>query len=86
MAGGVRRGKVRIGTVTSDKMQKTVVVKVDRRVMHPLYKKVITRSKSYKAHDPDNSCGIGDVVRIAETRPLSRGKRWRVLEVVKKAE
>ncbi len=85
MARSTSRRKVRVGTVIRDKMHKTVVVRVDRRVMHPFYKKVVTRSKSHKVHDPEGSCRIGDVVRIEETRPLSKDKRWRVLEIVSKA-
>lgn len=67
------------GTVVSDKMDKTIVVRVDRRVMHPLYGKTVKRSKKYMAHDPDNRFKIGDVVRIVECRPLSARKRWEVL-------
>ena len=66
-------------------MQKTVVVTVERQVMHPLYKRVIRRSKNFLAHDEKNQCQVGDTVRIQETRPLSRRKRWRVVEVVAKA-
>lgn len=79
------RPKTRIGVVTSDKMQKTVVVRVDRRVKHPLYGKYVTRHVNYKAHDENNECRVGDRVRIVETRPLSKDKRWRVLETVSKA-
>ncbi len=71
--------RVMQGTVVSDKADKTVVVRVDRRVMHPLYKKVVRRSKRYAAHDDENRCTVGDVVRIAESRPLSKHKRWIVL-------
>ena len=67
------------GVVVSDKMSKTVVVRVERRVMDPLYKKVVRRSKKYAAHDEDNSCKIGDVVKIRECRPISKRKRWEVL-------
>ncbi len=67
------------GTVVSDKMDKTIVVRVDRRVMHPLYGKTVKRSKKYMAHDPDNRFKIGDVVKIVECRPLSARKRWEVL-------
>ncbi len=74
------------GVVVSDKMQKTVVVAVERRTMHPLYRKTITRTKRYKAHDEHNECRIGDIVRIEETRPLSREKRWRVIEIVQRGE
>jgi small subunit ribosomal protein S17 len=82
---GAMSRKVRVGTVVSDKMDKTVVVRVDRRAMHGRYKKVITRSRTYKAHDPDNACRTGDKVWIIETRPLSKEKRWRVLEVLNEA-
>jgi small subunit ribosomal protein S17 len=67
------------GVVVSDKMDKSVVVKVERRIMHPLYKKFIRRSKRYAAHDPDNTIKIGDVVRIRECRPISKRKRWEVV-------
>jgi small subunit ribosomal protein S17 len=77
--------KVRQGVVVSDKMQKTVVVRVDRRVPHPIYGKMVTRSKKFKAHDEENSAKTGDLVRIVETRPLSKDKRWRVLEIVERA-
>ena len=77
--------KVRVGVVVSDKMQKTVVVRIDRRVPHPIYGKMVTRSKKFKAHDEDNSAKTGDTVRIAETRPLSKDKRWRVVEIVERA-
>ncbi len=70
------------GVVVSDKMDKTVVVNVARRKQHPLYRKVINRSKRFKAHDATNECNIGDTVRILETRPISRGKRWRVIEIL----
>ena len=73
------------GTVVSDKRDKTVTVKVERRVMHPVYKKFITRSKKYSAHDETNRCKIGDRVRIQETRPLSKLKRWRLIEVLERA-
>lgn len=79
------RQKTRIGIVTSDKMQKTVVVRVDRRVKHPRYGKYVTRHVNYKAHDETNECRIGDRVRIVETRPLSKDKRWRILETIVKA-
>jgi len=72
--------RVLSGVVVSDKMDKTIVVRVDRRVMHPLYKKYIRQSKRYAAHDEDNHCKTGDLVRIEECRPLSRRKRWRVVE------
>ena len=78
--------KVREGVVISDKMQKTVVVEVEDRVKHPLYGKVIRRSTKLKAHDETNQIGVGDRVLIMETRPLSATKRWRVVEVVEKAQ
>ena len=74
------------GTVVSDKMEKTVVVQVERTLMHQKYKKYISRRDKYMAHDPENQCGIGDLVRIMETRPISRTKRWRLVEIVEKAE
>ncbi len=77
---GVR--KTRVGKVVSDKMDKTVVVSVDTLVRHSLYGKMIRRSKKFKAHDENNQCHIGDVVKIMETRPISRDKQWRVVEVV----
>ena len=77
--------KVRLGTVVSDKMDKTVVVEVARQFPHRLYGKIIKRTKKFKAHDEANSCGIGDIVRIMETRPLSKQKRWRVVEIVERA-
>jgi small subunit ribosomal protein S17 len=76
--------KTRIGVVTSDKMDKTVVVKVEKLVKHPTYKKYIKRRVTYKAHDEQNLCVIGDKVAIVETRPLSRDKRWRVREILEK--
>lgn len=80
------RRKTRIGTVVSDKMDKTVVVSVERRYAHPLYGKQVTRTKKYHAHDENNDYHVGDVVRIVETRPLSKLKRWRVAEVVERAK
>ncbi len=77
--------KVRLGTVVSDKMDKTVVVQVSDRKKHPLYKKIIQHRVRFKVHDEGNECKVGDLVRIMETRPLSRDKRWRVVEVVEKA-
>ncbi|RLJ69757.1 SSU ribosomal protein S17P [Hydrogenivirga caldilitoris] len=74
-----------VGTVVSDKMDKTVVVKVDRKVPHPLYGKHIIRSKKYHAHDEKNECKVGDVVEIRETRPLSKTKRWVVVRVLQRA-
>ncbi len=78
--------KVRRGYVTSDKMDKTIVVEVEDRVKHPLYGKVIRRSSKIKAHDEQNTAGIGDLVVISETRPLSATKRWRLVEIVEKAK
>jgi small subunit ribosomal protein S17 len=75
----------KIGVVSSNKMQKTIVVTVDRRIMHPLYKKVTRKSKRFLVHDERGECQPGDMVRIEETRPLSRQKRWRVVQVISKA-
>lgn len=77
--------KTQIGIVVSDKMDKTVVVKVDRLVKHPVYSKYIKRAAKYKAHDDSNSCKIGDRVMIVETRPLSKDKRWKVREIIGKS-
>ena len=77
--------KTRTGLVVSDKMEKTVVVAIERRVPHPVYGKMITRTKRLKAHDEQNAAKTGDTVRIAETRPLSKDKRWRVVEIVERA-
>ena len=87
-AGTHSRGyrKTRRGYVVSDKMDKTVVVAVEDRVKHPLYGKVMRRTSKVKAHDENNECGVGDSVRIMETRPLSAAKRWRVVEIVEKAK
>ena len=74
-----------VGTVVSDKMDKTVVVRVDRLHRHRLYKKVVKATKKFKAHDAENACGVGDIVRIAESRPISRDKRWVVQEILEKA-
>ena len=78
--------KTTIGRVVSDKMDKTVVVAVQDSVKHPLYKKIIKRTVKRKAHDEENQCGIGDRVRIMETRPMSKDKRWRVTEIIEKAK
>jgi small subunit ribosomal protein S17 len=78
--------KEREGIVVSDKMEKTVVVAVEDRVRHPLYGKIIRRTTKYKAHDEANTCGVGDRVRLMETRPLSATKRWRVVEILEKAK
>ena len=79
-----RKRKTLLGEVVSDRMHKTITVMVERRVRHPIYERVIKRSKKYHAHDERNQCQIGDVVRIVETRPLSRTKRWRLQEVVRR--
>ena len=78
--------KIREGLVVSDKMDKTVVVAVEDRVKHALYGKIIRRTTKYKAHDESNACGVGDRVRLMETRPLSATKRWRVVEILAKAK
>ena len=77
--------KERVGTVVSDKMEKTVVVAVENRFPHPIYQKTVSRTNRYKVHDEDNACRVGDRVRIIETRPLSRTKRWKVAEVLDRA-
>jgi small subunit ribosomal protein S17 len=77
--------KSRTGLVVSDKMEKTVVVAIERRVPHPIYGKMITRTKRLKAHDEENSAKVGDTVRIVETRPLSKDKRWRLVEIIDRA-
>ena len=78
--------KTRIGVVVSDKMNKTIVVKLSTRVKHPLYSKYINKTTKIKAHDEKNECGIGDTVKVMETRPLSREKRWRLVEIIEKAK
>ena len=78
--------KVRIGRVVSDKMDKTIVVAIEDSVKHPLYGKVVKRTVKIKAHDEENTCGIGDRVKVMETRPLSRDKRWRLAEFIEKAK
>ena len=78
--------KERIGRVTSNKMQKTITVAVDRKVKHPIYGKFINRTTKFKAHDEENTAGIGDTVRIMETRPMSKDKRWRLIEIIEKAK
>jgi len=78
--------KTRVGKVVSDKMDKTIVVTVEDRVAHPLYKKIIKRTYRLKAHDENNECKIGDTVRVMETRPLSKDKRWRLVEIIEKAK
>ncbi|MBC9785262.1 30S ribosomal protein S17 [Heliobacillus mobilis] len=77
--------KTRIGKVTSDKMEKTVVVAVESRIQHPLYGKTVKQTKKFKAHDENNECKMGDIVEIMETRPLSKEKCWRVVRIVEKA-
>ena len=78
--------KTRVGMVVSDKMDKAVVVAIADRVAHPLYKKIVKRTYKLKAHDELNECGIGDRVKVMETRPLSKDKRWRVVEIIEKAK
>lgn len=78
--------KVRVGRVVSDKMDKTIVVAIEDSVKHPLYKKIVKRTYKCKAHDENNECKIGDRVRIMETRPLSKDKRWRLVEIVERAK
>lgn len=78
--------KTRVGVVSSDKMDKTITVKVERRFRHPIYGKSMARTKKYVAHDANNECGAGDTVRIMETRPLSKTKRWRLVEIIEKAK
>ena len=86
MADNRENRKVRMGTVSSDKMEKTITVSVETVKQHPLYKKTIRTSKKYMAHDENNEAKTGDVVKIMETRPLSKNKRWRLVEIVRKAE
>ena len=78
--------KVRVGKVTSNKMDKTIVVAIEDRVKHPLYKKVVKSTYKLKAHDENNDCNIGDTVRVMETRPLSKDKRWRLVEIIERAK
>ena len=78
--------KERIGQVVSNKMQKTITVSVQRKMKHPIYGKFIGKTKKFTVHDENNDCGIGDVVRIIETRPLSKNKRWRLVEIIEKAK
>ncbi len=78
--------KTTIGKVVSNKMDKTVVVAVEDSVRHPLYNKIVKRTKTFKAHDENNACGVGDRVKVMQTRPLSKDKRWRVVEIVEKAK
>ena len=78
--------KTRVGKVVSDKMDKTIVVAIEDNVKHPVYGKVIKRTVKFKAHDENNECGIGDKVMIMETRPLSKEKRWRIIQIIEKAK
>lgn len=78
--------KTRTGVVVSDKMDKTVVVAIKTKVPHPLYGKMVNRSRRFSVHDEENSCGVGDTVRIMETRPISKTKRWRLVEIINKAK
>ena len=78
--------KTRVGVVVSDKMDKTIVVAIKTKVRHPLYGKMVNRTRKFKAHDEKNECGIGDTVKIMETRPISKDKRWRVVEIIEKAK
>lgn len=78
--------KTRIGVVVSEKMDKTIVVAIKTKVRHPLYGKMVNRTRKFKAHDEKNECGIGDTVKIMETRPISKDKRWRLVEIVEKAK
>ena len=78
--------KTRVGKVTSNKMDKTIVVAIEDHVKHPLYKKIVKRTYKLKAHDENNDCKIGDTVRVMETRPLSKDKRWRLVEIVERAK
>jgi small subunit ribosomal protein S17 len=77
--------KQRVGVVTSNKMDKTITISVERRVKHPIYGKFVKSTKKFKAHDDTNDCNIGDVVKIMETRPLSKTKRWRLVEIIERA-
>ena len=78
--------KTRVGQVVSDKMDKTIVVAIEHSVQHKLYKKIVKRTYKLKAHDENNECGVGDTVKVMECRPLSKDKRWRLVEIIKKAE
>ena len=78
--------KERIGLVTSNKMQKTITVQVERKMKHPIYGKFIAKTNKFSAHDEKNDCGIGDTVKIMETRPLSKNKRWRLVEIIERAK
>lgn len=78
--------KTRVGVVVSDKMDKTIVVAIKTKVRHPLYGKMVNRTRKFKAHDENNECGIGDTVEVMETRPLSKDKRWRLVRIIEKAK
>lgn len=78
--------KTRVGKVVSDKMDKTIVVAIEDRIRHPLYKKILKRTSKLKAHDEKNECAIGDKVKVMETRPLSKDKKWRLVEIIEKAQ
>ena len=78
--------KTRVGTVVSDKMEKTIVVAIEDSVQHPLYKKIMKRTYKLKAHDENNACGVGDTVKVMECRPLSKDERWRLVEIIEKAK
>jgi small subunit ribosomal protein S17 len=78
--------KQKTGVVVSNKMDKTIAVQVERRLMHPIYGKFVKRSKKFFAHDEENTCNVGDLVRIMETRPLSKNKRWRLVEIIERAK
>ena len=86
MSEGRGMRKTRVGVVVSDKMDKTITIAVKYRVRHPLYGKIMNRTTKIKAHDENNECGIGDTVRVMETRPLSHDKRWRLVEIIEKAK
>ena len=78
--------KERVGVVSSNKMDKTITVVIERKLKHPIYGKYMNKSNKLMSHDPDNQCGIGDTVKIMETRPLSKNKRWRLVEIIEKAK
>lgn len=86
MSDRVSRRKTRVGKVVSDKMDKTIVVAIEDRVSHPLYKKIVKSTYKLKAHDENNECGIGDKVMVMETRPISKDKRWRLVSIIEKAK
>lgn len=80
-----KRKAIKVGIVTSNRMNKTIVVSVERRVPHPLYRRIVTKTSTFMAHDEKNACAVGDTVAIEETRPLSRHKRWRLQSIIRKA-